>query len=114
MQTKGEETFTCYTLLRQKKGWLHNKIYEKADVDYSSKYCKTNCANIQFGKCSERDYVKDCIKEKATDYRAEMRILTYLTLPAPCISESCIKMKINLNFYFHFSLWCLKKFCEGL
>ena len=26
-----------------------------------------------------------------------------LTLPAPCISESCIKMKIDLKFYFsHF------------
>ena len=23
----------------------------------------------------------------------------------PCISESCIKKKINLNFYFHTSLW---------
>ena len=22
--------------------------------------------------------------------------------------------KINLNFYFHTSLWCLKKFYEGL
>ena len=25
-----------------------------------------------------------------------------LTLPAPSISESCIKIKNNLNFYFHF------------
>ena len=24
--------------------------------------------------------------------------------PPPCISESCIKIKINLNFYFHTSL----------
>ena len=31
-----------------------------------------------------------------------------LTLPTPWISESCIKMKINLNFYFHTSSWCLK------
>ena len=31
-----------------------------------------------------------------------------LTLPAPCISESYIKLKINLNFCFHTSLWCLK------
>ena len=35
-----------------------------------------------------------------------------LTLPAPCILESCIKIKINLNFYFHASLWCLKRFYE--
>ena len=35
-------------------------------------------------------------------------------LTGPFISESCIKIKINLNFYFHTSLWCLKKFYEGL
>ena len=38
----------------------------------------------------------------------------FLTFPAPCISESCIQIKIDLNFYFHTSLWCLKKFYEGL
>ena len=37
-----------------------------------------------------------------------------LTLPAPFISESGIKIKVNLNFYFHTSLWCLKSFYEGL
>ena len=37
-----------------------------------------------------------------------------LTIPAACISESCIKKKINLNFSFHTSLWCLKRFYEGL
>ena len=31
----------------------------------------------------------------------------------PCISESCIEMKIKLNFYFHTSLRCLKRFYEG-
>ena len=39
---------------------------------------------------------------------------TNLTLPAPFISESCIKIKINLNFHFYTSLWCLKRFYEGL
>ena len=37
-----------------------------------------------------------------------------LTLPGPYISESRIKTKINLNFYFHASLWRLKSFYEGL
>ena len=39
-----------------------------------------------------------------------------LTLPTRTsrISESCIKIKINLNFYFHTPLWCLKRFYEGL
>ena len=35
-----------------------------------------------------------------------------LTFPAGCISESCIKIKINLNFYFHTSLWCRKRFYD--
>ena len=30
------------------------------------------------------------------------------------ISESCVKIKINLNFYFHTSLWRLKGFYEDL
>ena len=37
-----------------------------------------------------------------------------LTLLAPCIFKSCIKIKINLNFYFHTSLWYLKRFYEDL
>ena len=39
---------------------------------------------------------------------------SYLTLPAPCILESFSKIKINLNFYFHTSLWCFKRFYEDL
>ena len=38
----------------------------------------------------------------------------FLTLNVPCISESCVEIKIKLNFYFHTSLWCLKRFYEGL
>ena len=37
-----------------------------------------------------------------------------LTLPVLCISESFIEIKIKLNFYFHTSLRCLKRFYEGL
>ena len=39
---------------------------------------------------------------------------TYWTLKTRSFSESCIEIKIKLNFYFHTSLWCLKKFYEGL
>ena len=38
----------------------------------------------------------------------------YLTLPAPRISESWIKIKVNWSFYFHTSLCCLKRFYEYL
>ena len=30
-----------------------------------------------------------------------------LTLPAQCISESCIEMKLELNLYFHTSIFTL-------
>ena len=36
-----------------------------------------------------------------------------LTLNVPYISESCIEIKIKLDFYLHTSLWCLKWFYEG-
>ena len=40
-------------------------------------------------------------------------IMTILTLFAPCISESCVKIKIDLNFYFTLlrdpSKGCVKK-----
>ena len=37
-----------------------------------------------------------------------------LTLKDLFISESCIEVKIELNFCFHTALWCLKRFYEGL
>ena len=36
-----------------------------------------------------------------------------LTLPALRFSESWIKIKINFNFYFHTSLWCLYFFSSS-
>ena len=35
-----------------------------------------------------------------------------LTLKDLFISESCIEINIELNFYFHTSLWCFKRFYE--
>ena len=32
-----------------------------------------------------------------------------LTLKDPFISENCTEIKIELNFYFQTSLWCLKR-----
>ena len=43
-----------------------------------------------------------------------IELLGFLKLKDPFISESCIEIKIELNFYFHTSLWCLKRFYEGL
>ena len=43
-----------------------------------------------------------------------LRICLILTLSTPRISESCVKIKVKLNFYFLTSLWSLKTFYEGL
>ena len=42
------------------------------------------------------------------------RSIAMLTLHATGISKSCIKTKINLNFYFHTSLRSVKRFYGGL
>ena len=49
-------------------------------------------------------------------YMRGVRVMSHqrLTLLAQCISESCVQIKINLKFYFHTSLWFLKRFFEGL
>ena len=40
--------------------------------------------------------------------------LEMLTLPIPCISESCIEIKIKSSFYCPTSLSWLKRFYEAL
>ena len=54
------------------------------------------------------------IFEWSPDSLMEPYFTEELTLKGPIISESCIEIKIELNFYFHNSLWCVKKFYEGL
>ena len=55
-------------------------------------------------------------QEKTLDFFPQQKLAKKccLTLKDPFISESRIKIKIELNFYFHTSLWCLKRFYEGL
>ena len=43
-----------------------------------------------------------------------LRTCSVLTLKDQIISESCIEIKTKVNFYFHTSSWCLKRFFEGL
>ena len=55
-----------------------------------------------------------CLLTNLNTLHTHIKSHKILALPSPCISESCIKIKINLNFYFDTSLWCLKRFYEGL
>ena len=55
----------------------------------------------------------DCVKKHFSNcFFLSSRYI--LNLPVQCISVSCIKITSNLIFYFHTSLWCLKRFYEGL
>ena len=60
---------------------------------------------------SYRKHPTDLLSNQCTGLYA-MTILI-LKLPTLCVSESCIKIKINKNFYFCISVWCLKIFYEG-
>ena len=58
-------------------------------------------------------YIQKGILKKVLSSAAQPNIsakVSELTLKDLCISESCIEIKIELNFYFHTSLWCLKRF----
>ena len=60
------------------------------------------------------------INSDINDYKVDIGLdclqisLVILTLKDPSISESCIEVEMELNFYFHTSFWCLKRFYEGL
>ena len=66
-----------------------------------------DCQKYDFDSATSRD-MRLC-KTKVT-----LAYYFLLTLPVPCIFESCIEIRITLNFYFHTSLCCLKGFYEGL
>ena len=66
-----------------------------------------NISRTQLQNASKESKIKKMINEIVLK-------LLLLTLKDPFISKSCIEIKIELNFYFHTSLWCLKRFYEGL
>ena len=51
---------------------------------------------------------------KVHGYNVNFAPIFVFNPPPPLILESCIKIKVNLKFYFHIYLWCLKRFYEGL
>ena len=57
----------------------------------------------------------DCngVMENWRTFTTEYNFQKVSTFFAPCISESCIKIKINLYFYFHTSSWCFKRSYKG-
>ena len=52
-------------------------------------------------------------KFRKSSFTIVIRYVFVLTLPVPCISESCIEIK-TIKLIFFTSLWCLKRFYEGL
>ena len=57
---------------------------------------------------SSLEHTKDIVSTSIKDLQK------ILALSASYISENYFKIKINLNFYFRTSLWCLRRFYGGL
>ena len=58
-------------------------------------------ANVRNFKHKTYAWVRPCLTQQL--------VVFFLTLKDPFISKSCIEIKVELNFYFHTSLWCLKR-----
>ena len=60
---------------------------------------------------------KEIKKKKKKDFQIPFFFIRitflFLTLLAPCTLEICIKIKMNLNFYFRTSFLRLKRFYES-
>ena len=85
-------------------------------IDYFS-FVSMSVRQVLFIKLNKSFWLSKCYLQ--TEFEQKLSQSFYisfilLTLSAPCISESCIKIKINLNFYFHTSLCCLKRFYEDI
>ena len=81
----------------QESSWCVKNIFSKADMICS-----------EFDSCFRGNKI---FNFEIRSYFVK-KIIT--TLSVLCISESCIEITIKLNFYFHTSLWCLKRFYEDL
>ena len=81
-------------------------------------FIKKNSLNLQKSLCYDSRHIFQC-KHLSSVHLMKITIIgnflvNPLTLPVPCISESCIEIKIKLNFCFHTSLWCIRRFYKGL
>ena len=76
-------------------------------------YCKREILAIYNGSCRINGLARENHTWKSLFSYYLSQPFWSLTLPTRCISESYIKIKNNLNFYFHTFLWCLKMFYEG-
>ena len=75
------------------------------------------CHNLcQWADINSISFIHSLLKNRWPGSRLLCSIIhkMMLTLNVLCISDSYIEIKIKLNFYFHTSLWCLKRFYEGL
>ena len=109
--------FGCQEQLFYYKQW--NRNYFRRAVNNYKFHPSILQAKKKIKVCFHLNNVLSSILKKMLEilspyYHWNVKIKLYIlqkreTLPAPCISESYIKIKINLNFYFHTCLRCLKK-----
>ena len=111
----------CYSLLENTFLFWN---FVEANLLICQNECNKNISNFRW----ELKNLANCTKGDPVLCFEKMHVYVYkvsycekcwmfqivLTLKDPFISERCIEIKIELNFYFHTSLWCLKRFYEGL
>ena len=95
-----------------------HQIFRETNISYSLiRTCTCTCRGKKcsfFGKFGMLCFLETPVLRFAL-LQYYRRFSTFaLTLFTQCMSESCIKININLYFYFHTSLWCLKRFYDGL
>ena len=91
------------TLMKRKKETIFHlkKLLLNHNEEARSKICESkNLTAFKFLK------QQDIFKKENTKLMTSVEVSIYviLTFPIPWISESCIEIKIKLNFYFHISV----------
>ena len=66
-------------------------------------FLRPTCAADRSGMCHLPQFCLSQLYPKLDGKGSTLRFqkVFYLTLPVPCISETCIEIKIKLNFHFH-------------
>ena len=92
--------------------WIRSRgsIYLRERI---TKWEKSTIKHGRFHSSQNQQISWNFIVRKCVNQRC-FKLCNRLMIQAPCLSESYIKVKMNANFYFQTSLWCLKRFDEGL
>ena len=94
-------------LTKLKKSLWHGCFSVKFEKFLRTPFLKNNSGRLLLIRFCENSAKESYIYGHVWDTKIRF------TFPVLCIYEIYVKIKINLNSYFHTSLWYLKRPCEG-